>query len=629
MISRIVYIAVVSLKKIVSIFLIFLLFIANGRILLVAQTIPAVSPPDSTGTRFPVRKTVVETPDDLQKKPPIDLHNPSNIRTEVRYDYRTNLYIFENIIGNTVVAAPFSMTPKEYTQYRSRRMRTEYFRNRNALGSDSLHYVPQHFSLSRLRKQRNPFETIFGAGGVQLTTQGFIEISGGLKRDVTDNPTLPQRARKRNMFDFDQQIQLNLNAKVGDKINFDINYDTDATFDFDTKQVKLAYQGDEDEIVKNIEAGNVSMTTTNSLIDGGAALFGIKSDLQFGKLRVNTVLSQQQSESQTVNSRGGVQTTPFEFSADQYDENRHFFLGYWFRDTYDEAMSKLPYVQSSASITRMEVWVTNKRGDYDQARNILAFADLGEHGTIHNTLWIPQGSTDVPHNHANTLYGQLISTYAGARNISETAAVFPGNVISGVDYEKLEGARLLSSSEYTFQPQLGYISLRMPLQADEVLAVAFEYTYNGQVYQVGEFSNNVGRETEGSSSVQNGALFLKLLKPVSLSPQAYTWHLMMKNIYSMGYGAYNVQRDHFRLNITYQSDTTGIYLNYIPESGIGNELLLRIMNLDRLNARNDPYPDGIFDFLEGFTVDIQNGRIIFPVVEPFGAHLRKKSETMP
>ncbi len=516
------------------------------------------------------------------------------------------------------------MTPAEYMNYAQKQLNNNYFRSRNAIRDETEAEPPaQQFSLFNIRKSNNLLEDIFGPGGVQITTQGSVELTTGLKRTVIDNPTLPERARKRNTFDLDPQIQLNVNAKVGNKINFGLNYNNDATFDFDAKRIKLAYQGGEDEIIKNIEAGNVSMTTSNSLINGGMALFGIKSDLQFGKLRVNTVLSQQESESKTVNSRGGVQTTPFEISADQYDENRHFFLSYYFRDNYDRALAKLPYVQSAVSITRMEVWITNKRSNYDQSRNILAFADLAEHSTIHNLFWSPAGADIVPHNDANTMYQQLISTYVVARDISQTANVFPANVIIGRDYEKIENARLLASSEYTFQPQLGYISLRTPLQADEVLAVAFEYTYNGKAYQVGEFSSNIGRETTGTVSNQNGALFLKLLKPVSLSPQAYTWDLMMKNIYALGYSAYNIQKDRFRLNITYQSDTTGVYLNYIPDGDIRKELLLKVMNLDNLNSKNDPYPDGIFDFIDGYTIMAENGRIIFPVVEPFGSHLRK------
>jgi cell surface protein SprA len=487
----------------------------------------------------------------------------------------------------------------------------------NNATSNSTVSLSQFSFFNNNRPTQSALERFFGTGGVQVTTRGFIELGTGWQQTSTNNPALPQQLRRRNRFDLTPQIQLNVNARVGDKINFDMDYNTDATFDFNARRLRLAYQGDEDEIIRNIEVGNVSITSGNSLIDGGTALFGIKSDLQFGRLRVSAILSQQESERQTITSRGGVQTTPFEFQADQYDENRHFFLGYYFRDHYDHALSRLPYIQSSISITRMEVWVTNRRGNFDQVRNIVAFADLGEHNTIHNPMWTAQGIVTVPQNDANNLYNELTTTFVVARNIHQASTVFPANIVLGMDYERIENARLLAPTEYTFQPQLGYISLRAPLQTDEVLAVAFEFTYNGQVYQVGEFSNNINTEDNG------GALFAKLLKPVSLSPESYTWHLMMKNIYTISHNAHNVQREGFRMNITYQSDTTGVYLSYIPDGRIADELLLRVMNLDNLNSRNDPFPDGIFDFLDGFTIDAQNGRIIFPVVEPFGSHLRK------
>lgn len=586
-----------------------------------------VAPQDSTANRFSVQKTTVETVEDLENQHPFDFQTPSNIKTEVIYDHKTNRYIFQNKIGDTVLGVPFTMTPQEYMKYRSRQLKNSYFRDRNALNQESGQQNRRAgISLFDIRESRSILEDVFGPGGVQIKPQGSVELFAGVKRNVTNNPTLPERSRKRNTFDFDQQIQMNVNAKVGTKIDFNMNYNTEATFNFDSKRIKLAYQGEEDEIIKNIEAGNVSMTTSNQLINGGAALFGIKTDLQFGKLKVNALLSQQESESKTVNSRGGVQTTPFEFGADQYDENRHFFLAHYFRDNYDNALSKLPFVQSAVSITRIEVWITNKRGNYDQARNILAFADLAEHEKIKNPFWTPLGNENIPYNEANTLYPQMITTYSAARDISQTANVFPPNIVIGQDYEKIESARLLNSSEYSFHQQLGYISLNMPLQADEVLAVAYEFTYNGKAYQVGEFSNNIGGGTtnpDPNATGQGGALVLKLLKTISLSPQSYTWDLMMKNIYSMGYSAFNVQKERFKLNITYQSDTTGVYLNYIPEGDIQNQLLLRVMSLDRLNSKNDPYPDGIFDFLEGYTVKSQNGRIIFPVIEPFGSHLRK------
>ena len=396
-----------------------------------------------------------------------------------------------------------------------------------------------------------------------------------------------------------------------------MNYNTETSFDFDSKKLKLAYTGEEDEIIKSLEAGNVSMTTSNSLINGGAALFGMKADLQFGKLRVNALFAQQESESKTVSSKGGVQTKPFELTIDQYDENRHFFLSHYFRDRYDEAVKNLNTISSPVTISKVEVWVTNKRATYDQARNVVAFADLAEHANISNTAVVsPSGALSIPYNNTNTLYNTLNQQFSGARDISTVNQALGGTFVNGTEYEEVESARLLDASEYTVNTKLGYISLKTQLQADEVLAVAYNYTYSdGKTYQVGEFS------TDNPSSAAS-CLYVKLLKGITMSPDMPFWDLMMKNIYSLG--AYSVQKEKFKLNIMYQSDTTGTYVNYLPEGAIANQILLRVLNLDSYDSNNQPHPDGIYDFIEGVTVLADNGKIIFPSVEPFGSYLRKK-----
>lgn len=574
--------------------------------------------------RFPVKKTQITNQKDLEVNPPADLKTPSNIKTEVTYDELTKLYIFRTKVGDEEIGVPYYLTQSEYMDYTLKQSMASYFKAKNSrLDADGK--SKDDFSLKDIKLNLNPAEKIFGPGGVKLKANGYVETSMGIKYNKTDNPTLSERNRARTAFDFNEDIQMNVTASVGDKINFGMNYDTKAMFDFDSKKINLAYDanqsGDEDAILKRIEAGNVSMTTTNSLINGGSALFGISAEMQFGKLKVRTILSQQESQFQSVNSNGNIQTTNYEFKADQYDENRHFFLGHYFRDNYDNAMSKLPFVQSAVNITRIEVWITNKKNDYSQSRNIVAFADVAEHTVIKNPKWHATGTADLPYNGANNLYSTITSTYTTARDISQVTTLFSGYLEGAQDYEKVESARLLSSSEYTFNSQLGYLSLLMPLQADEVLAVAYEYKKDGKTYQVGEFSADIVDKYDAANP-KSGSLFVKMLKPVSLSPRAYTWDLMMKNVYYIG--ATNIQKDKFRLNISYQADTLGTYINYIPEGEIKNEMLLKVMNLDRLDSRNNANPDGIFDFVEGYTVKADNGRIYFPVVEPFGSHLKKK-----
>lgn len=592
--------------------------------------------PTDTSVRFPVKRTQVTTYDDISDKNPIDLRDPSNVKTEIEYDIKNNTYLFKTKIGDQVWSTPFSMTQDEYNDYSLKRSMADYFKVKNNETMERGNTTDE-FALKDIRIPLGAAEKIFGPGGVKVRPQGYVEFSMGVKRNTTKDPTISEKRRTNTLFDVDQKINLSVNASIGDKMNFNLNYNTEATFDFDSKKMKLAYEGKEDEIVKYLEAGNVSLNTTNSLITGANALFGVRADLQFGKLRVNTVISQQESESKTVGSKGGVQTTPFEFRATDYEENRHFFLSHYFRDNYDNSLSKLPYIDSPVQITRMEVWVTNKRGNYNQARNIIGFADLAEADSIKNkTKWTKIGLDKNPYNKVNTLYTAIADpggAYGAARDINQVTEVMEGQQLTvGLDYEKVESARLLSSSEYTYSEKLGYISLTgYSLQPDEVLAVAYTYVKGAVTYQVGEFASEITDKYNGDG--KSGALIVKLLKPVSLSPNSYTWDLMMKNVYPLR--AYQIQNDRFRLNISYQSDTTGTYINYIPEGKINNKLLIKVMNLDRLNSNQRPvykiengtdtiYGDGIFDFVEGYTISASNGRIIFPVVEPFGDHLRKQ-----
>ncbi len=565
---------------------------------------------DSTRrARYSVRRTAPRDETDLKKRT-ADLRDPENLTTETTYDERTGLYSVGTKIGDSYLNAPLLMTPEEYQAWSLRRSLANYYREKNAEAFETS--GKEKFNFADMQFDIGPAERIFGPGGVQIKTQGSAELKIGANMKRIDNPSLAESRRKTFGFDFDEKINLSVNGKVGDKMNLDLNYNTEATFDFDTQNLKLKYDGKEDDIVKLVEAGNVSMPTNSSLIHGVSSLFGMRTDLQFGKLKIQTVVAQKKSASRSATSKGGNQMTPYEFSATAYEENRHFFLAHYFRDNYDKNMRSLPNITSGITIKRVELWVTNKTGNNQNNRNIVGFTDLGENRHISNSLWAPSGTTAAPQNRANTLYNTVVTNYADARNISLTTSTLdaiPG-FQGSIDYEKLQSARKLNASEYHVNTALGYVSLNFELQTDEVLAAAFEYTLGGTTYQVGEFASDI---TDNAS-----ALFVKTLKSTANAPGTGNWDLMMRNVYNLG--ATSMQREKFKLDIKYQSDSAGVYVNYLPEARLKNTTLLRAMNLDRLDANNRPNPNGQFDYVDGYTV--HKGRIIFPVVEPFGSHLR-------
>ena len=566
--------------------------------------------PDSLlRARWRIQKTAPTFVEDLDSSA-LDLRMPENIRQTVEYDDSANVYYVGSKIGDSYLNAPVLMTPEEYRLWVEKRALHDFFRQKNTenienKGEDKFSFADMHFDLG-------PAEKIFGPGGVRIKTQGTAELKLGVTMKNIDNPSLPIRNRKTTAFDFDEKINLNVNGKVGDKVNMNLNYNTDATFDFDTQNLKLKYEGKEDEIIKLVEGGNVSFPSNNSLVKGASSLFGVRADMQFGRLKLQTVVSQKKSSTQSVSSKGGTQTTPFEFDVSDYEENRHFFLSHYFRERYDKSMSTLPDLMTGIEINRVEVWVTNKSGNTTNTRNIVALVDLGENTQVYNPHWGLSGQP-VPGNSANDEYSTIVNNYPEARDIDETMSVLaaiPGFEV-GTDYEKLSSARLLSSNEFTVNKSLGYISLKTGLQTDQVLAVAYEFTSGGVTYQVGEFASDL---TETSK-----ALFVKSLKNTSNNPSQGNWRLMMKNVY---YLASTVDKTKFRLDIKYQSDTAGVYLTYIPEQKVKSQTLLKLLGCDRLDNNNKTNPNGYFDFVEGYTVS--NGRVFLPSSEPFGSYLKQQ-----
>ncbi len=564
-----------------------------------------------------VKTTIPQSLDDYTGQEfAADLRDPQNITTTAEYDPETGMYWIRTKLGDQEIVTPYLMSASQYHDMVNRQEMYDYFQEKNSETFEKKN--KEAFNIFDMNFALGPLEKVFGPGGVRLTTSGSIQISMGIKSNKTDNPALSLKSRRKTFLDFNQKIQANINASVGDKLKFNMSYNTDATFDFDSKNLKLSYEGKEDEIIKSLEAGNVSMTTGSSLIRGGTALFGAKAKLQFGKLTLTGLISQQNSESQTISTQGGVQSTKFSVKADNYDANRHFFLAQYFYDNYDRFASKLPHVSSGINITRIEVWVTNKQSNFNESRNFVGFMDLGENTTLASDYWQPNMGVAVPSNQSNNLLSVVKEQYPGARNINQVTQVLEPlqafGIRGGQDFEKVESARLLNSSEYTLNSTLGYISLKSALNTDEVLAVAYEYTYQGKVYQVGEFSSDVSSTSE--------SLYLKMLRGTTINTRLPMWRLMMKNVYSLG--AYQLQQKNFKLNIKFLSDTTGTEINYLPVGQIASQPLLQVMNLDRIDSNQESNSDGFFDYVEGYTVQSSSGKIIFPVVEPFGSNLESK-----
>ncbi|MFP5470948.1 MAG: cell surface protein SprA [Bacteroidia bacterium] len=575
----------------------------------------------------------ITDPNDPTQKPAglINLNDPLNVKSEVYYDPITGKYIFRQTLGDSLnYRNPSYMTAEEYRNWQLDQSIRDYWNKKAAeQTSQTTAQTPV------LNVGGGKFRDIFGSNVIDIRPNGSAELKFGVKSSFTANPAIPERQRRITTFDFDEQIQVNVAGFVGDKLRTQISYNTQSTFNFEN-QVKLEYTGDEDQIIQSIEAGNVSLPLNSSLITGSQTLFGVKTALKFGRATVTSIFSQQQGERKEIEVAGGAQLTQYEITADSYEANKHYYVNLYHFDNYDNAMQTLPIVRSGVQITRIEVWITNRNAQTENTRNILAFTDLGEakkanlqkqnfYGPININYGVIGDS--IPTNNSNRLYDYLknsprIRAFSTATQELDNSPY--GQMIQAIDYEKLENARMLQPQEYQYNAQLGFISLNQSLNNDEVLGVAYQYTYKGEVYQVGEFS------TDGVQG--KDALYLKLLKPTLTNPKNKLWDLMMKNVYSLG--AFQVSPQDFRLDVWYNNPKKSVDVNVIPQPQVDTIPLVQLVGIDRLNQQQSAIKDGVFDFVPvtvqdnkmvgGGTINPQNGRIYFSTAEPFGKHLEKE-----
>lgn len=562
---------------------------------------------------------------------PFDLKDPSAITKEVEYNPETGYYIIREKIGENDYRPATYMTFEEYQDYQTKQQQDNYFKALGGVETDA-GGAGTGDPMSRIDIKNNLADRLFGGSNVDIRPQGNIDLTFGVDFQKVENPRLTLRQQRQGGFDFDMNIQMNVEGQIGEKLKLSTSYNTQATFDFEN-QMKLRYDSEafsEDDIIKDIQAGNVSFPLQSSLIQGSQNLFGFKIDTQWGKLKLSMVASQQKSRQQQLKLEGGSQLQEFEVRADEYDENRHFFLTHYNRETFTPALENLPQIKTLFKINPgdLDVWITNDRGinENDAIRDIVAIGDLGEPQMLSNQNPDYQAPTipfrtditgiPLPSNQANPIYRDLVRDPA-VRNIARAVATLTGPQFrfqQTRDFEKVS-ARKLRPSEYTFHPELGYISLNFNLKPDQVLGVSFRYDYNGQVYQVGEPTTE---SPQVDTTKPPPVIFVKMLKSTTPRIDLPLWDLMMKNIYSLG--AFQVSQEDFRLDIYYDDPKRGD-LRFLPESNLEGTPLLRVFNLDILNVQGDPCPDGIFDFVPGLTIQPRNGRIMFPVLEPFGEDL--------
>ena len=565
---------------------------------------------------FPKYRPLYPLGDPLYRRPltsPLWFNNGSFLNKTITLDTGKSL-VFSEQIGQSLYR-PATLVPfDQAVQKRLEQGNREFFREKSkALDGESA--ISNRGQLIPPIALNPFFDRLFGGDQILITTNGFVQLDLGGRFQRVDNPAIPIRQQRNGTFEFDQNIQMNLSGTIGSKLRLNANFDNNNSFDFEN-ELKVEFSGLESDIIKSLEIGNVSMPIANSLIQGGQNLFGFKTQLQFGRLYATVLAASQRGSSESIEIDGGVQRNEFEIRASDYDENRHFFLGQFFRNNYESWNRSIPSIISGLQVSRIEIYVLNRTSNTQTLRNFVALMDLGEGDVFQDgNAFVGSGASNAPTgNNVNSLF-QNLQNNPSLRQSDQVSTILEGQGLEkGQDFERVTGARKLDPSEYTFNRELGFLSLSRQLVNDEVLAVSYEYNFRGQNLKVGELTEDYQNRTEDE------VIFLKLLRPSKINTRVPTWDLMMKNVYNLN--AAQIERESFQLRVIYRDDDTGIDNPSLHEGQNTKDIpLIEIMGLDKLNQNGDPQKDGNFDYVEGITINQDRGYMIFPKLEPFGRTL--------
>ena len=547
-------------------------------------------------------------------------------RHDVEFDTLARAYTIREKVGEWDARYPVRL---EFDEYRAARLdedldgnwrelilqreRQDEQRRRGGLG----------FNIVVPGGRQSAFRTIFGANEVDLRVNGTADIHAGFDYRKSDQQVSVTGKPSQLDPEFKQDLSLGITGTIGDKLRINVNYDSRNQFDFQN-QLKLEYTGYEDEIVQKIEAGNVFLQTPSSLIRGGQSLFGIKSEFQLGGVRLTTVMSQQEGQSNSLNIEGGSEQTEFDLRPTDYDEATHFFLSYYFRNRFEDALSDPPNIRVANGferITEIEVWkLMPTRPEEENVRQVVAMVDLGEPQEVLSqanqyTLERLPGNDIDQYDDAD---GGEIDTELRDGDAAPGSYLETVKNLSSSDFQVGKFKRLERGRDYDVDEVLGYVTMRQRIQESEALAIAFRFRAGGRTYQVGDFSTDTG----GSDGGQNeDKIVLKLIRPVQLrqpAPEAdfnpAAWYLEMRNIYRLP--GRSIQPNEFDLQVYYEPPGKTASKT-LPGVG-GTNTILQLTGLDRVNEDQALVADDQFDFLVNYTIVPGEGTLIFPYLEPFG-----------
>lgn len=524
---------------------------------------------------------------------------PDSLRVAYTLDSTGRKVRIEEEIERYKLDNPFEMTLDEYLEYRKKELETELWDS--IMTRYDLREAFSRRDLARMLSQAtglsipippNPVMSIFGKPEISINVHGEVNLRMGWRWDSQNLGTVSQFGQTQSTPIFDMDVRVNVSGRIGDKLKLGTDWNTRRQFEHENK-FKIGYEGEDDDIIKLLQVGNVSLPIPSTLIGGGETLFGVRGDFQFGPLFLKTLVSQRRGERKFINVTGGVSKQPFSFRAYDYAKN-HFFVDTLYKEIYAKYYEKstpiLPsnFVLSNNQnsnelrIKEIQVWESNNDVRNRDARNAVAIADL----------------PPIDRNNGD----RYDDTY-------RQASLKAGEVEEGI-------FTLLDSTRYKVDRNLGTVAI-LNLRPDRHYAVS--YRMEGKSSTTQDDDMYCGELSHLEKQVDK--LVLKLIYRQNMQPSFETlWARQMKNIYSIN--ATGVNTTDTKISVWYinqNNDSTDV-LNGAPDK------LVTIMGVDRVNnSTGAATPDGQFD-LSNTYFNAERGEITFPSLEPFREGLRNYFE---
>ena len=490
--------------------------------------------------------------------------SPAVIRSSFKNKSLTFGYAYHRLKQQSFELVPVSVDALSYTEYQ----RNQYIRDRgefmfgHKLAQRDLERGAAGLGVSVALPKR--LNKIFGEGGAGLRVSGFRKITFSGRSQWNDGQSNLLRQNRFPSLSMDQISRFDITGTIGSKIAVRVSQDSETDIPL-ANRIQIRYKGDDDDILKTIEAGNTNLSLPNTQFVGYSeriqGLFGIRTEAQVGSLTLTAIASQEKGNSEKTSfTATGEESATYIRDAD-FNDNRIFDLGLPAIDTINGiSVNYAQELQPGDSIIRLEVY--SQETDVNQIENTV-YAKI--RAKPQDTLRFPEDITPK--------YGVVRLEYG-------TEFTFEQNVQSGIYYVVFNTRRLDSRA----------------------LGVYMEVRRGGSTISFG--------------SLAGDTLSLKLIRAENPLPNYRTWNLMWRNVYDLRQRGASIADLNVKIfkgvagseirssNLEYQ-DIDGVSENYI-----------KLLGLDQYSNNGNKVPDGLVDDRSAVWRS-DWGLLIFPNRKPF------------